>query len=416
MASFLALDHRKASAWSLSRVFLSVAILSGLGVSLFFPGETPRHFAYLADAFVHGSFSVNNLPSTYADKVLFAGNIYLPFAPMPGLLLIPFAGIFGLAFDEYGLAILFTVVNLLCIGLLLRRLQIPSDRHRFLLALFFCGTIYLSALFVGRSWFLAHILATTLLLFAILEALSRRRAWLIGVWLGLAFLTRGPTIFSIPFFIWMLMPADGSWSQPRWVLAQAAKMSLGLVVPLLFYAYYNYARFGNALETGYAYAIVGSPVLASALKYGLFSPAHLPKNLYTLLLALPQAYPSFSAPALNFPYIYPSPWGMGLFFTTPAFVYAFAANWRERVVRAAWLAIGLVLVPLVLYYGVGWIQFGYRYALDFYPFLFILVPLGLSRHLDWKALALIILSIVINVWGAWWQLIGFRMLPVELLR
>jgi hypothetical protein len=170
------------------------------------------------------------------------------------------------------------------------------------------------------------------------------------------------------------------------------------------------------LETGYAHAIVVSPVLAEALQYGLFSPAHLAKNLYALFLAMPQPYPSFSAPTLEFPYIYPSPWGMGIFFTTPAFVYIFAANWRERLTQAAWLAIGLVLIPLILYYGIGWVQFGYRYALDFYPFLFILTALGLSRRFDRAACVLIVASVIINIWGAWWQMYGFWMLPTGLLK
>ena len=398
---------RRSDFWRVSiRVVLSIAVLTTLALSLLFGTDRNHYFGYLASAFAHRSFSVNDLPAYYADRVLQNGNIYLPLAPLPAILLLPFASVLGLI-DEVWLAYFFTAANVLAALVLLKRLRIPNARQRELLALFFCGTIYFSALVMGRSWFLAHIIATTFLLFALLEGLSRRRAGVIGAWLGLAFLTRAPAIFALPFFLWILKPARVAWLDLRFWFQQGFLLALGALVPMLFFFDYNYVRFGSLLETGYANAIVGSTVLTEALRFGLFSPVHLAKNLYALFLAMPQAYPSFSAPVLQFPYIYPSPWGMGIFFTTPAFVYVFAANRSEKLVRAAWLGIGLVLIPLVTYYGVGWMQFGYRYALDFYPFLFVLVALGMNSHFDWRARALICLSIVINIWGAWWQMTGF---------
>lgn len=398
------------------RVVLSIAILVTLVVSLLFGSDRNHYFGYLANALAHRSFSVNDLPASYEDRVSQNGGIYLPMSPLPAILLLPCASMLGLACDEAWLAYFFTAANVLAALVLLKRLPAPDSRRRDLLALFFCGTIYLSSLAMGRSWFLAHIIATTFLLFAILEVLSRRRAQVIGAWLGLAFLTRTPTIFALPFFLWMLKPERVSWTDLRFWIIHGSQLALGTLMPLLFFFDYNYVRFGSLFETGYAQAVLGSPVLTEALQFGLFSPVHVAKNLYALFLAMPQAYPSFSAPVLQFPYIYPSPWGMGIFFTTPAFIYAFVANWRERLVRAAWLAIGLVLIPLVMYYGVGWMQFGYRYALDFYPFLFVLVALGMSSHFDWKARVLILLSIVINIWGAWWQMAGFWALPAALMK
>ncbi len=405
-------DTRCSGFWGIFlRVVLSIAILTTLVLSLSFGSDRNHYFGYLANALARRSFSVNDLPAYYADRVFQDGNTYLPLSPLPAILLLPCSSVLGLAFDEVWLAYFFTAVNILSALVLLKRLRIPKARQRGLLALYFLGTIYFSALAMGRSWFLAHIIASTFLLFAILEGLSRQRAVVIGAWLGLTFLTRAPTILALPFFLWILKPAHVAWMDLRFWFKLGFQIALGALVPMLSFFDYNYARFGSLLETGYAHAIVGSPVLAEALRFGLFSPAHLAKNLYALFLAMPQAYPSFSAPVLQFPYIYPSPWGMGIFFTTPAFIYAFAANWREGMVRASYLAIGLMLIPLVTYYGVGWMQFGYRYALDFYPFLFVLAALGMTLHFDWKARVLIVLSIVINIWGAWWQVVGFLALP-----
>jgi hypothetical protein len=297
---------RRSAFWGVSlRLVLLIAVLVTLLVGLLFGSDRNHYFGYLANALAHRSFSVNDLPVYYADRVLHNGNVYLPLSPLPAILLLPCVSVLGLACDEMWLAYFFTAANVLAALVLLKRLRIPNTQQRDLLALFFCGTIYFSALAMGRSWFLAHIIATTFLLFAILEALSRRRAGLIGAWLGLAFLTRTPTIFALPFFLWMLKPAHVAWLDWRFWVKQGFLLALGALAPLLFFFDYNYARFGSLFETGYAHAVVGSPVLVEALQYGLFSPVHLAKNLYTLFLAMPQAYPSFSAPVLEFPYIYP---------------------------------------------------------------------------------------------------------------
>jgi hypothetical protein len=398
----------------IARVVLSVAVLATVMISLVGTAQGGYHFAYLADSFSRGLFTVNHLPAGHADKIIIGDDIFIPLAPLPGILLAPLAAIGGPTIDERWLALIFTVANVLFAYILLKRLAIPPMQRRWLICLFFCGTIYFAAFVVGRSWFLAQIVAVGLELLAINEALGNKRVWLIGAWLGLAFLTRSTTIFAFPFFVWMLKPANTSWPSLRWLVSFGLQFAAGFFLPAFFFLYYNYVRFGNPLETGYGRAVVGSPVLQVALQQGLFSPIHVAKNLYALVLAMPLAYPSFSAPVLTFPYIYPSPWGMGIFFTTPVFLYAFRVNWRESLVRTAWLAVILISVPLVLYYGVGWVQFGYRYALDFYPFLFLLTGLGIARRFDLTVRVLIGVSILINVWGAWWQMYGFWVLPMEL--
>lgn len=392
------------------RIILAVAILATLAISLSWFGRDYRYFTYLANAFLHGAFSVNDLPASYFDRLTIGNATYLSLAPMPGILMVPLVSVFGTAFDDVVLAYLFTVVNIVLVLLLLKRIAIARELRKPLLVLFFCGTIYLSVLANGRSWLLAHIIAITFLLFAINEVLAERHIPLIGLWLGLAFLTRSMTILTLPFFVWLLAPPGKAWLHR--IAPVGLKLFAGLAIPAAFFLYYNYTRFGNPFETGYGLAQTGNSDLVAALKLGLFSAAHVPKNLYAFLLAVPQPYPSFSAPVLQFPYIYPSPWGLSIFLTTPAFIYAFAANRRERLVRAAWLAVGLVLFPLLFYYGNGWVQFGFRYALDFYPFLFILTVLGMAQHFDRRARLLILISVLINIWGAWWEVFGYKIFPV----
>jgi phosphoglycerol transferase MdoB-like AlkP superfamily enzyme len=120
-----------------------------------------------------------------------------------------------------------------------------------------------------------------------------------------------------------------------------------------------------------------------------------------LLLQGPLPFPSIDAPVLQFPYLVPSAWGMGIFFTSPALLLAFRASKRERMTQASWLAILFVLASLSTYYGVGWVQFGYRYALDFIPFALLLVARSMSATENRWARALIIASVLVNLWGAY---------------
>ncbi len=56
----------------------------------------------------------------------------------------------------------------------------------------------------------------------------------------------------------------------------------------------------------------------------------------------------------------------------------------------------LVAIPNLLYYNTGYLQTGYRYALDFLPFLLILAALGMRGRLRiWSAL-LILLSVIMG--------------------
>ena len=65
-------------------------------------------------------------------------------------------------------------------------------------------------------------------------------------------------------------------------------------------------------------------------------------------------------------------------------------------------------IPDLLYYNTGWVQYGYRFLLDFLPFLLILVALGLRRPAGiprWSAFGLLLLaSAVSNLVGLRWFL------------
>jgi hypothetical protein len=47
----------------------------------------------------------------------------------------------------------------------------------------------------------------------------------------------------------------------------------------------------------------------------------------------------------------------------------------------------------------GFTQFRYRFAVDFYPFLFLLTVIGIGDKMKWHHIALITVCILANLWG-----------------
>src|SRR6185436_9785862 len=72
---------------------------------------------------------------------------------------------------------------------------------------------------------------------------------------------------------------------------------------------------------------------------------------------------------------------------------------RPPIHRALWITVALVAIPTFFYQNSGWVQFGYRFCLDYLPFLILLLAVG-GRRLGAAARALIIAGIAINLFGA----------------
>jgi len=191
---------------------------------------------------------------------------------------------------------------------------------------------------------------------------------------------------AFPFFLFLTYEQNTTWKSR---LKQAAIFFIGLAVPIGLNTLYNFGRYGTFLDVGY-YLIPGiqqDPYFTS----GIFNLSYIPRHIYAIL---------FQGPILlnNFPYFEPSWIGLGLFFTTPAFIYIFKGPWDKLSKKAA-LAV-LCMLPILITHGtVGFTQFGYRFSLDFTPFLILLAAKGMRENLGWSEKALIILSLLVNLWG-----------------
>ena len=325
---------------------------------------------YLADAFLHGRTAID-VRLGPNDVIPIGGRYYVPFAPFPAVALMPLVAFIGpLTADqlESGINAVLAAAGVGMCWWLLGRVGIERLVDRlWLTVLFGFSTQILWVTTRGGVWHTGHLIATILTFACLVEAFGRQRAWLIGLLAGAAFLSRAPLAFAVPFYALLLEPqgvrqtvevAGGFVPRPaariRW--RRWALLAIGVAPSIAAFFLYNQVRFGTPFESGYALATL-PPFLEAQRALGLFSPAHIPMNLDYFLFHLPR-------PSASPPFFQPDGLGMSVLFTSPGLLFATQADWRRP--RAWWLlgAAVAVLIPTLLYYGGGWLQYGYRYFLD----------------------------------------------------
>ena len=283
----------KVRRWNQVRIGLMVLaalLIIGRIILYYFPHD---HYYFLAHSLAHGRLDVDQVPPGILDVVQWRGHNYLPFGPLPALLLVPFLPLLDLGFDLNLVILLLSALNVWLLRNVLRQLEVTAELLRWALLLFFVGTSYYSTLIMPFSTWLAHVTVITCMLLAITETLGKRRPILIGLFVGLAGMSRLTALFALPFFAWLLW--HGQVTQPngervKTRLVRFAGLGAGIAGPLILLLLYNYARFHNPLRTGYADVVLTNPILEQARAHGLFSLAHIPKNLFMLLLQGPVAY------------------------------------------------------------------------------------------------------------------------------
>ena len=80
----------------------------------------------------------------------------------------------------------------------------------------------------------------------------------------------------------------------------------------------------------------------------------------------------------------------------------FSLRNRDRVVAACWAGIIPTAGFIFLFAATGWAQFGYRYGLDYTPFLWLLAARFIGNDLKWWHVALIFAGVLVNAMGVLW--------------
>ncbi len=379
---------------NLRKVGIPLLIVGLIFAIYFLTNSTPlqwyKHYVYQSEAFLDMRTDLQDVPSYYQDLVNYEGKQYLASPPMPAVVLLPFVAIWGLDTDQVRISMLLGAINVALVWILLGRLGVNGFKRWLLTILFGLGTVHWEVAAHGTTWFFAEIVAVFFLLLSLIEYFGRRRAFLVGLLLGFSVLSRMPVLMGSIFFLVTLSQQGGFPRRPLQFLA-------GLALPLAFLGYFNYARFGAPLETGYFAHTYAAYFAADIERFGFFDVHYIARHLYTLLLMPPEWYID------TFPYIRPSPEGMSILITTPAVLYALRARYSESINLWSGLAVLAILIPIVLWFSTGWVQFGYRYSLDFFPFLLILIASGMGNKIGKGMVAVVTLCVAVNLWGTLWS-------------
>ena len=357
-----------------------------------FPDQTPfDQYVLLSDALLHGRIDLID-PPYHIEKTTFQGRHYVMNPPFPAILLLPYVAIRGTQASQAAAS---HVVGAVAAGLMfLLALRLTSRREDalWLAALGAFGTIvwYLSA--VGSIWYFAHVVAVTVMLLGVLEVTGRQRPVLIGCAVAAAYWSRMPTILTLPFFVLMTLPKWAPGGLREWRGIDIGYLER-LLAPIAFVVAlnmgYNYVRFATISDIGAAVrpGIDKEPWFDR----GLFHPSYISRHLYPLFRNLPVFVPH--------PPYFLVPWtGLAIWVTTPAFVYALRAPATSETL-AVWLGVLPTALGLFMFGNTGIAQFGYRFATDFYPLLFLLTIRGMGGRPSRLAKILIVAGVIVNAWG-----------------
>ena len=416
-----------------------------------------------ANSFLHGRLDlVPELSGYITEPAIKDDKLYLQHPLGPAILLVPWVALFGLDTNQTLVSVLIGAISAPVIFAITRRFTENLTAQVWLTILFLFGTIFWYTASNGGVWFFSHTMAVLFLFLAIYVTLKSRNPFLIGLFLGVAYLSRQSMILALPFFLIMLsddwlLKDNGQSLLKRVNIKPLAQLGSGAGIFLLISFVLNYLRFSNPLESGYHFSEqVHQEQLAWLFNHGVFHITYIPRHIPVFFEGLP----IFRSEA---PYILPSWAGMAIWGTTPAFLYglfvgirdrrviaiggsllfaaiaiiiwrgvagAFDLGWkgfdfilgvhllpfygmialaivtglrdRNKLVIACWAAIIPIVLTNFSFAATGWTQFGYRYALDFYPFLFLLTLIAIGDDIRWHHKLLIVLSIVVNLWGVLW--------------
>ncbi|HEY5639347.1 MAG TPA: hypothetical protein VIW01_04795 [Dehalococcoidia bacterium] len=388
---------------------------------------------------------------------------YMQHSLGPAFVVLPGVLIFGVDLNQTLVSVIFAAMTAPIVFLIARGLSKSTEAQVWLTVLMIFGTIFFWVGANGGVWFFAHTTATFFLFGAIYFTVTRPNPLYAGVLLGAAFMCR-PTISMTGLFfvimfanLWLRPPEGGKSLIQRINWEPVGAFFAGVSPFVLATMAINYARFDNPVESGYTHSQqLHEDSLAHIYTDGTFNPGYIGRHPPVVF----EQMPHFEDTA---PYILPSWAGMAMWATTPAFLYSFFAGIKERIVLVlggvavglaaavilsrgvarAWdwgwatteIPLGIHLLPFWAMIGAGvvfslvnrdrliaacwaaiipaaffifnfaatgWSQFGYRYGLDFTPFLWLLVGRAIGDEIKWHHKVLITIGVLVNLMGLLW--------------
>ena len=385
-------------------VWLSSQPNGELKANRFFP-----FFNHQAYAFLHGHVDLisagakllfqNGQTTEITTKVVTrlgaALGHHLNLPPLNGFLFIPGVAVCGLEFSERVFCLWIFLCYSILISLFIKRhivISRPYEEDLWSLALVFASPLLVSAV-QATAWNSAALTGSLLLAassFVLLEAGGRLKYYQGSVvLLSLAALSRWHLVLVYPLFF---LVAWRALARPR-----SLKRVLPLLLPgagfVIAALGWNWARYGEFTDFHYHDHRFNAAFSGLVARYGF-------TNWRYVLLHLDHGW--FGPPKLRpeFPFFDWDDWGNGLFAICPIFLFlVFRRQPYLQKDKFALLALLCVAAPILVHFSTGWRQFGYRYALDYFPFLVYLLSRAEFRISSPMAILFISMSVWFHIFG-----------------
>jgi hypothetical protein len=376
-----------------------------------------NHFVHLAQSILHGQLGVvGNRPPGNNDWALYKGTWFVSFPPFPALVIMPAVAVWGLATRDALFWALLAGAAPALLFMLLERLrqdgQSPRSQREnlWIAALFAFGTPLFYTAVQGTVWFSAQVVASILIVLFLAAALDARHPLFAGACIGMLFLTRPPTLLLSGIFLVEALRvaqrggavADAE-AHPLVEAARfVARADLGRVLkavalfslPVVLFGavqlWLNYARFDDPFVFGHEYLQIRWQERIE--RWGLFNYHYFSKNFAIFMASLPWLQSEE-------PHLTISRHGLALWFTSPVLLWILWPKKMDARMLGLALAAGAVAIQDLCYQNSGWVQFAYRFALDYMPALLLLLALGARRFGPVFGLASA-LSLAVNLFGA----------------
>ncbi|MGH7780319.1 MAG: hypothetical protein ACREQR_10880 [Candidatus Binataceae bacterium] len=373
-----------AEQWTCFAIF--VAFLAFFGVTMFPPSPFNEQVRQ-AFAFIHGHTYID-APQSFLEHVQIGQYSYALHPPLPAIMLMPFTAIWGMGTNQTEFSVVVGAVAVALSWVLLGRFKLSLNSRVWLTLFFALGNVLWYETTLGTTWALPMNTSIIFTLLALIELFGEARPLWVGIWAAIATLGRYDLALAAPIYAILLIAKGRS-------IVEILEMIPGYLAVGVIFVGLNEARFNSFFDQGV--------MLTGPKNAPVFALRYLPGNLYTVL---------FMAPTINsnFPYIHPVFSGQAVALTSPAFVLAFRASFKRLTVAMMWLAAVLVSIPSLLCYANGFAQFGTRHYIPAFPFLLVMMAIGMPRRTDQLTKILISVSIFLVAFGVWqihiWGLSG----------
>ncbi|MDX1627159.1 MAG: hypothetical protein R3345_00585 [Fulvivirga sp.] len=354
-------------------------------------------YVLLSKSLLEGTVSLTDVQRFGGmDLIYYNEHYYLPYPPLPAIILMPVVGLFGSSYIPSSLiAVLVALLSLHLLYRILNKINMTPVKTFWLLLGFSLGSPFWFVLTTSNYHYgFAQVLACFFCILFIYEYYHQKRVGLLALYIGLGFLCRQTILFYGFFFLFTCLEQPASYS---FNLKKIVTFSLVLIPFGAIMAYYNYIRFGNPFSSGYEYINYIEPLASRVEQHGVFSWHYVPFNFYTTFIKGHNLIFGGSD-LLQLKGV--DLFGTSLTVASPFIFFSLKAKASRRYVLAVILSILPILLIHLFYHNNGFHQVNTsRFALDYFPLLFLLIALG-AKHIHISVIrALITYSIALTAFS-----------------